>query len=251
MTLSIAIVTPLYKQIPSASELASLAHGFKVLGKHKQFIVVPDTLDLSGYGDVLDHCAIMRLKAKYFVSVASYNQLLLSKFFYQHFTDFDYLLIFQPDAFVFRDDLDHWCEFGFDYIGAPWPNGEKIRPHSFRGAHRFDRLLPRFNKPVLKFVGNGGLSLRKVSTALKTLDSHWLTAKSWIRNEDLFWSIHSPNVPGEKMASMFALEENPSGYYKANGNHLPFGCHAWEKHEPEFWRMQFKLIGATVHSNKE
>lgn len=249
MTRTVAIVTPLYKDIPLASEVASLAHGFEVLRKYKKFILAPETLDLSGYGCVLDHCIIIRLKAKHFKSVASYNRLLLSKYFYQLFADFDYLLIFQPDAFVLRDDLDYWCGCGFDYIGAPWPKGEKIRPYSI-GARWLDRLFPWFNKPVLKFVGNGGLSLRKVSAAFNTLDKHWLVAKIWMRNEDMFWSLYSPNVPEVKLASLFSLEKNPSGYYEENGNRLPFGCHAWEQNEPEFWQTQFKLIGAYNQNNK-
>ena len=239
----VAIVTPLYKKIPLASEVAALKHSFEVLADHQKFVVAPDTLDVSGYGNTLDGCVILRLNDKHFESVAAYSRLLLSKYFYQQFLPFEYVLILQPDTFVFRDDLDYWCELGFDYIGAPWPSGEVTRPYSFRGDHLIARLLPCWNKPIRKFVGNGGLSLRKVSAALSTLDNYWLRAKIWIGNEDMFWSLYSPNVPEEKQASLFALEENPSSYYKANRNRLPFGCHAWEKHEPEFWRTQFELSG--------
>lgn len=243
MTHTVAIVTPLYKKIPLASEMASLAYGFEVLKKHKQFVVVADNLDLSGYCHILDHCTIIRLNAQHFASIESYNRLLLSKYFYRLFVDFDYLLIFQPDAFVFSDELDYWCGCGFDYIGAPWHGGRKTHPYSFRGCSWVARLIPWFNKPVRHFVGNGGLSLRKVSTALTTLDDHWLIARLWIEYEDVFWSLYSPSVPDEKQASLFALEGAPSTYFKVNDHRLPFGCHAWEKNEPEFWRAQFKLLG--------
>lgn len=243
MTHSIAIVTPLYKKKPSAGELASLAHSFSVLGKRKRFIVAPDVLDLTEYKDVLNGCEIIRLKATHFKSVATYNYLMLSKHFYRLFDAFDYLLLFQPDAIVFRDELDSWCEREYDYIGAPWPNGLDIRPFYFRGYFLTNRLLPWFNKPIRKYVGNGGLSLRKISSSLETLDKHWLAARTWAGNEDLFWALYSRNVPGEKEASMFALEQTPSIYYRANGNLLPVGCHAWEKYEPEFWQAQFQLEG--------
>lgn len=237
----VAIITPLYKATPSATELASLRHGFAVLSTYKRYIVMPDTLDLSGYEDVLADCDKVRLPASHFASVASYNRLMLSKCLYERFADFEYLLIFQPDAYIFRDDLADWCDRGFDYIGAPWPNGEVSRPFSFRGDHLLAKILPWFNRPILRKVGNGGLSLRRVASAISTLERHWFKSRIWVGNEDLFWSLYSPKVADEQQASLFALEENPSSYYKANGNRLPFGCHAWEKHEPEFWRTQIEL----------
>jgi hypothetical protein len=44
----------------------------------------------------------------------------LSEEFYQAFTDFEFMLIYQLDAFVFRDELADWCRSGYEYIGAPW-----------------------------------------------------------------------------------------------------------------------------------
>ena len=85
--------------------------------------------------------------------------------------------------------------------------------------------------------------MRKISSAMEALDKHWLAARIWTAHEDLFWSLYSRNVPGVKEASMFALEQEPSSYYRANGNLLPVGCHAWEKYEPEFWQTQFQLEG--------
>lgn len=243
MTYSIAIVTPLYKKKPSAAELASLEHSFGVLWKRKRFIVAPDALDLFEYEDVLQGCEIIRLKARHFESVATYNCLMLSKYFYKLFDAYDFMLLLQPDAIVFRDELDNWCERGYDYIGAPWPNGWDIPPFYFRYYFLINRYLPWFNRPIRKYVGNGGLSMRKISSALDTLDKYWLAARIWAANEDLFWALYSRNVPGVKEASMFALEQEPFIYYRANGNLLPVGCHAWEKYEPEFWQAQFQLEG--------
>lgn len=243
MTHSIAIVTPLYKKNPSEAELASLRHSFGVLCRRKRFIVAPDGLDLSEYGEVLNGCKIMQLDARHFISVASYNRLMLSKYFYQLFQNFEYMLLFQPDAIVFRDELDNWCDRGYDYIGAPWPNGYDIRQLTMRSWPLMDKVLYKFYKPSRKYVGNGGLSLRKISAALNILGRHWWAVRTWDVYEDLFWAVYSRNVPGEKEASMFSLELEPSAYYRANGNLLPLGCHAWEKYEPEFWHVQFKLEG--------
>jgi hypothetical protein len=53
------------------------------------------------------------------------------------------------DAFVFSDQLDEWCAMGYDYIGAPWI--AKDKSFHFLG------------------VGNGGLSLRKISSHKRVL----------------------------------------------------------------------------------
>ena len=243
MTHSIAVVTPLYKKTPSDVELVSIAHNFGILFKHQQFVVAPEGLDLSDYGEVLNGCKIFRLDAMHFKSVDSYSRLMLLKDFYQLFDNFEYMLLVQPDAIVFYDELESWCERGYDYIGAPWPDGHDIRPLTFRSVHLADRLLYKFYKPVRKYVGNGGLSLRNISAALKTLGRHWLAARTWDVYEDLFWALYSRNIPGEKEASMFSLEMEPSTYYHANSNLLPLGCHAWEKYVPEFWQAQFQLKG--------
>ena len=76
-----------------------------------------------------------------------YNELLLSENFYTTFSAFKYILIYQPDSYVFRDELMEWCKEGYDYIGAPWleDNDEQIK---------------------LNGVGNGGFSLRNIEKFL-------------------------------------------------------------------------------------
>ena len=46
--------------------------------------------------------------------------LMLSPFFYESFLDFKYVLIHQLDVFIFKDELNYWCNQNYDYIGAPW-----------------------------------------------------------------------------------------------------------------------------------
>ncbi|MCK5681152.1 hypothetical protein KAI46_10130 [bacterium] len=53
----------------------------------------------------------------------AYNKLLVFPGFWDAFPSFEYMLIAQLDAFVFRDNLDEWCRKGYAYIGAPWLNG--------------------------------------------------------------------------------------------------------------------------------
>ena len=64
----------------------------------------------------------------------------------------------------------------------------------------------------------------------------------WNGNEDYFWSYLIANTftdytvaPNEESLK-FSFEVKPSFLFEKNNNNLPFGCHAWEKYEPEFWK---------------
>jgi hypothetical protein len=60
-------------------------------------------------------------------------------------------------------------------------------------------------------------------------------------NEDLFWGLFVPaqcsffRVPQATEALAFAFEAHPDFLYQLNQQTLPFGCHAWQRYQPEFW----------------
>ena len=60
-------------------------------------------------------------------------------------------------------------------------------------------------------------------------------------HEDLFWGlIAARNFSWFKVAPVeearkFSIEGNPRQLFALNRNQLPFGCHAWSKHDREFW----------------
>lgn len=56
----------------------------------------------------------------FFTSVEGYNKLCYNIDFYSAFRNYDYMLIYQLDAWVFRNELQMWCEKGYDYIGSPF-----------------------------------------------------------------------------------------------------------------------------------
>ena len=62
-------------------------------------------------------------------------------------------------------------------------------------------------------------------------------------NEDLFWGYYVPAVRWYKVADItaaqiFSFELMPRLMHKLNDYKLPFGCHAWEKYDSEFWLEQ-------------
>lgn len=242
----VAVVTPIYKQKLSQSENMALHHGFQVLSAYDRIFVSPRNLE---YLDTLLPDKTLYFDEHYFKNIAGYNRLMLSEKFYECFLEYEYILIFQPDAFVFRDELLQWCEKGYAYIGAPWPQGRRLYPYGFSGVDYIGKYLPFFIRNRSVFVGNGGFSLRHVETAIEMLKKHPFIVRSWTGNEDAFWSYyaampenHFP-VPDEKEASKFALELDAEKYYIANERLLPFACHGWEKYSVEFWQ---KIIAQQV-----
>ena len=96
---------------------------------------------------------IRRFEDRHFESIKAYDHFMFSREFYRTFLDYQYILIYQFDCLVFSDQVLKWCEMGFDYIGAPW----------FRFKDNPEKGFSR--------VGNGGLSLRKVRTFVKVIES--------------------------------------------------------------------------------
>ncbi len=228
----IAVVIPVYKEALSENEKLSLKACQRELAEYPTWLIAPKNLDISNYKKIHPSLRIQYFHPKYFKGVAGYNRLTMSSLLYKKFLSYKYVLIYQLDAFVFRDELLEWCRKDYDYIGAPWiaqiplPKGKPLIDMS--------RLF--HNQ-----VGNGGFSLRKVRAHYKIAKLFRPVIWMFPKNEDFFWcyfvSKFHPNYkkPSVSEALKFAFELTPSKAYQRNNNQLPFGCHAWEKYEPEFW----------------
>lgn len=280
---------PLYKPHPDPMETASLRQVFSVLGQHPIVFITHEQLDVGFYRALFPHASFTYFSPGFFASMDGYNRLLLSRELYLRFQDYEYLLIFQTDAWVFRDELTYWCRQGYDYLGAPW----------------FDSPDPLVSVKMNQ-VGNGGFSLRRIPgvlrwflvqdrmdvlRALRAEQGTWKTVvryRATVRAlagrtgdydivgrlfqgqvsvfEDLFWSggtweeykdgikdlkglfllflpwlFWTLRKPSARRASRFAFEVQPQTLYKLNHGRLPFGCHAWAKWQPEFWKDHIPL----------
>jgi hypothetical protein len=242
---STCVVIPVFKSILSLSEIKSLNQCKEILGSHDVFLVYPNNLNTDNYTNNYGGLKLTSFHRKFFDGIAGYNQLMLSPTFYRRFLKYKYMLIYQLDCYVFRDELYTWSKSGYDYIGAPFePNQQIVR--TFKSLLYSKNLITRTIKKLLVkntpnlLVGNGGLSLRKVPKFwLISILFRFITRK-WLTNEDYFWSLFAANfipffqVAGIDVAKKFSIEKNCRELYEESGN-LPFGCHAWEKYEPEFW----------------
>src|SRR5712664_638129 len=105
----------MYKEELTPREKISVKHLLHFLGRYPKYLMVPNSLKarLEGFG-------VKQFDDKYFKNSDTYSELLLSKEFYQTFSEYQYILIYQLDALVFSDQLLEWCQTGLDYVGAPW-----------------------------------------------------------------------------------------------------------------------------------
>jgi len=275
--MSCVVVIPIYKNVPARVERESIRQTFRILGKHDIVFVTHKDCQLDEYEKIVtSEQGVLRTELfdkGYFDSTAHYSNLCFLENFYLRFQQYDYMLICQPDAWVFRDELDYWCQKGYDFIGAPI-----YFPYS---KQKFTRIFYG--------VGNGGFSLRRISHCLNIIraDQHRIFLKpgilakiywyGFLYNEDYtrnvikrlgvlplfiakvfgfrntiaqfrktdceedailsFWAHNAwgltCRVPGELEAARFSMEVNPEYLYNKIGRCLPFGCHAFEKWEYE------------------
>lgn len=268
------VVIPLYKKALSASEWFSINRTLTMLAQYPVAIVCPKHLaaHFTQASQNWPHPAIAveAFEDHFFNSVAGYNQLLVSRAFYQRFAKYTFMLIAQTDALILSDQLAYWCDRNYSYIGAPF----------FAGFAHPEKPLRMIG------VGNGGVSLRKIADFLRTFDKvrylpNWLAPKPkslvdvagmarYIRhrfvfatnfwplfpkvNEDVFWGMLMPrSAPFFQVAPMseavaFAFDNEPAYLYTQNGKRLPFACHAWERFDLPFWQNTLAAHGINIDS---
>lgn len=227
----VAVVIPYYHSTLTELEKISFRNCLSILGRYPIILVVPEKIPKEEYPKEAG-LQYEIVSDAWLESVASYNQMMLSKEFYSRFVQYEYILIFQLDAFVFSDLLTQFCDMGYDYIGAPWINGMKDLNNE-KGAH---------------YVGNGGLSLRKNSAFLDILNKEDMEYID--EHEDFFWACHDSykfRVAPMEIALKFAFEKHVQTCFRLNNWEIPFGCHAWEKYNFSFWKPYFDRMGYRIN----
>jgi len=268
------IIIPMYRLNISEYEQISMQQCFRILGSHPIYFVIPKRLEAS----IQNLEYIKDGKAGYkafddafFDDIMAYNRLLKYPKLYKSFWEYEFMLIYQLDAFVFKDELNYWCSQGNDTIGAPL----------FEGL-----ISAKPDNPIIG-QGNGGFCLRNIRNCYKIVtqfrklkftrtfeDSNrpfYINFYRYIKhqliyiysgypfqpiiNEDLFWAEVIPDnfpdfkVPGSTEAMKFSFEVNPDVLFKMNQNELPFGCHAWWKYNLKFWILHINKFGYNIKVN--
>ena len=223
------VVIPIYNENPTIIEEFSLNRLSNVIGgKYDIYYMKAKGFNSKPYQKILKGNDI-EFEAKFFESAATYSQLLISQDFYLSFKDYDYMLIYQTDCYLFENKISEWCNKGYDYVGAPIIARNPDWSLAVKG-------IPQ--------VGNGGLSLRKVSTFIELTNpkGEFMTYYNItdeqlkeVKFEDVWfcdfvWRKYEFNIPNWMEASRFALDMNVRNWYNdLKIDFLPMGCHAWPK----------------------
>lgn len=254
------IVIPVYKPTITGDEALSLDRCLNILCNYSIIFVAPESMSTAVYEQACNKHGIQfkdsRFHPSFFKDIQGYNRLLLNKSFYQSFQEYSYMLIYQLDAYVFSDNLESWCEKGYDFIGAPIFSKAGIRVgNGGFSLRKIKPILEFFNAnknvfPAKSVIENIRLKEKPFTRifALLMMMAGWRNkplevADRWKYNEDDFWSNHLSNsrfalrTPPFEVAMKFSFECKPSTLWAMCNNELPFGCHAWRKYEYDsFWK---------------
>ncbi|CAM4108745.1 hypothetical protein SAMN06265348_103346 [Pedobacter westerhofensis] len=265
------IAIPVYQEKISAYEQISMDQCFRILGNYDIYFVIPAKLEVfiqSNPYYVSGQASYKVFSDNFFTDVPAYNRLLKFPKFYKGFDAYEFLLLYQLDAFVFKDELLAWCERHYDNIGAPL----------------FQDYYDALSTSPIVGQGNGGFCLRNIKacyqavTTLRKLkfkkeytDSNRSLFRNLYRyikhqivfiyslypfqpliNEDRFWAEEIPavfpgfKVPDPKISAGFSFEVNPEILFETNNKILPFGCHAWWRYNLEFWKPFIQSYGYEI-----
>ena len=236
---SVAVVIPIYQSTLSVAEKASLKQCMHVLGKYPVKIIKPHSLNLDTLQKEYPAIEMISFGNEYFSGTDAYNRLLTSVEFYKTFLSFEFILIYQLDAFVFRDELSEWCRKGYDYIGAPSLHQEEFNTLGKESKNEYAKALS-----ANRIVFNGGLSLRRIPAFIRYLKIYNWFYPAWLGNEDMLFSQEATRLipmklflrlPTWQEALHFSFEKSPAATFELTNNLLPFACHAWERYDPDFW----------------
>lgn len=247
----VKVVVPVYKSKLSPREELSFVNNYKVLGRYSTVILAPEGLNIDAITALAPKAEVVRVSKDWLgeKGIAGYNDMMLSKDFYTLFSDCEYILICQTDAWIFRDELEQWCDEGYDYIGAPWPKRKRydfpiIKFYLWLRRKIFGRNGKILRQHYFYKVGNGGLSLRRIDSFIAACDTYGERIEYFKRNkgtrfnEDWFWALVPSqfHYPTFERALNFSFDIHPERCYALNNKQLPFGCHGWfKKRNIDFW----------------
>lgn len=256
--INVKVIVPIYRSELSVYEEASLTQTAQILKGHRIVLLHPQELDVSELMLRYPTFETLAVSDEWLGTrngINGYNRMMLSREFYDLFTDTEYILICHTDAWIFRDELAEWCRRGYDCIAAPWLRRKVYDLPLVRQYMALRRWIAACTGVLSRQllygrIGNGGLSLRRVESFRKACRrhqpriDHFLSQKHHLFNEDVFWAIEPDGFryPTWQEALGFAFDANPAACYRTTHARLPFGCHGWSKpHMLRFWRAFIKI----------
>ena len=190
-------------------------------GKRDVKLILPDNIATTYYEEYTNVLEIVKVNNKWLSSSKEYNAMCCNQEFWNLFTDYEYVLTYQTDCWVFEDRLDYFMGLGYDWYGAPWPHNNDT-------------------------VGNGGLSLRKVSKMIEITSKYNFKGDSLEGAEDTWFCQNNKeelNICDLDNACNFSME-NIVRKYLTKIKTIPMGLHGsftanlWDKNGNNFLKLK-------------
>ena len=254
---SCVVVTFVFRDL-NPKEAAFMKQNATILRHHPFVVIHPKHYSVAGLIEQYPWLTEKEVEDKWMTSVETYNQMMLSPWFYEMFQDYEYMLICQTDAYVFSDQVSLWCSRGYDYVGAPWLANDTFYERTLGTIVRsiMKRLLPMKNYHVhsdhiYHEVGNGGFCLRRIAKMIQLMrDNQHIIRQCTGKHEhmeDVLICIvlgrkEQIKRPHWKEALLFSFEKAPRWCLDMTYGTLPFGCHDtnaryWES----FWKERIPV----------
>ncbi|MDU9002824.1 DUF5672 family protein [Sedimentitalea todarodis] len=259
---SCSIIIPIYRPL-SPAEFDLVRHNLRMLrgfpavliGGHGQFALLSELRDALGAADDAE-ITVETFEDRCFRDVSGYNSLLSEPDFYERFVSSDYILICQHDAIILKPTLREWLGKGYAFVGSPMFEGygEPRRPLQFLqtlngglSLRHIPSTLSVFRNAVflprslgIRVAGKVGI-ISAVNWALSLIGTQRVVVRRKVLNEDVLWTrdiaaaFPMYRIPSPEIAASFAFEVCPADLFARTGRQLPFGCHAFERYDPDFW----------------
>jgi len=225
---SFVICIPCHKTKLSKIEIKNINISIKNNNSKNIYFILPKNISKKFYKRNFSKIKICCFNDHYFESENSYNKFLLSEDLYLKFKQFKFMIICQTDAILVRD-ISKLKMFNYDFIGSPWMPSIKTNIFDIYGMSFINKI---FNLERNKInVGNGGLSVRKISKFLEVVKE--IKFLNYIKcGEDVFFSYmakrYNIKIPNFNFCNKI-FRETTSRNMTTPEYKKVFGYHALEK----------------------
>lgn len=232
------IVTPIWKKFLDAYEYKLVSITNKNNKEISKSFIAPNHLNCEFYKKHFPEYRIFRIPDKNLDSIDNYNRYLLTPDLYKKFAAYEFLIICQTDAVLIKN-IGNLQIDEYEYIGAPWIEPKKVNIFGLLNYRYFKELFKYMGLYYNLYVGNGGLSIRRVDKFIHVTERNSIIDKVKC-NEDTFFSYLCKKgdlkAPNKEIANQIFIETTAMTL-----NEIPnvYGFHALQKYNRKLFE---KLI---------
>jgi hypothetical protein len=203
------VVIPVFHTAWHPIEHQLIRRATKQLAEFSLVFVCADDRNSDHLTSEFPECAVYRFNPTFFTDRQEFVRLLLSPDFYEQFRWSEYILLYEPNTYIVKNQLRYWCKQGHDYVTDPTGS------LSLRDVDKFFSLSKKGGTAYHRFVTKG---------------SHSTDRAYWIAKSTGFWpSLRSPTPIVADWAKDSHLNETLE--------RLPFALSGFDVHSEEHVQM--------------